>query len=78
MTLPVEVGAAGVAEILNVAVRTVHRYNVPAFRALYGFPEPRGYHGQSPWWWDTDIRVWKEGRPGAGAGGGPKPKERTK
>ncbi|MGX6604799.1 hypothetical protein ACWKSP_22125 [Micromonosporaceae bacterium Da 78-11] len=37
------------------------------------FPAPDGYHGKAPWWRlerADEILMWRDSRPGRGAGGG--------
>ena len=73
-----QLDSAGVALVLDVATETVHHYNTPKFRDLYGFPRPDGYIGRSPCWWDTTIAAWKPARLARRLRPGPQPKETSK
>jgi hypothetical protein len=37
-------------------------------------PEPDHHVGRTPVWLEATIEAWEKGRPGRGAGGGPKPR----
>lgn len=65
----IQLDTAGVADLLGVDRGTVYRYR-SGDRAKYGFPEPDGHLGQSPWWWSTTIERWAAKRPGKGTGAG--------
>lgn len=69
MSTRVQLDTAAVADRLQVTPSTVRRYMM-ADRARYGFPDPDGRLGRSPWWWSTTIDKWVKGRPGQGAGAG--------
>lgn len=58
---------ADVAARLGVQRRTVEAYR---HHPQYGFPEPDGRLGRTPWWWPATIDTWQKGRPGQGRGGG--------
>lgn len=58
---------AGVAARLGVQRRTVEAYR---HHTQYGFPEPDGRLGRTPWWKPATIDAWQKGRPGQGRGGG--------
>ena len=58
---------ADVAARLGVKPRTVEAYR---HHPQYGFPEPDGRLGRTPWWLPATIDTWQEGRPGQGRGGG--------
>lgn len=51
-----------VAEYLGVQASTVR-----AYVARREMPEPDGRVWRTPWWWDTTIIAWQQGRPGRGA-----------
>lgn len=59
-----------VADRLGVSRETITKYVTPERIARYGFPEPDGRIGGSPWWWSTSIDAWQANRPGKGAGAG--------
>lgn len=61
-----------VAARLGVKPRTVEAYR---HHPQYGFPEPDGRLGRTPWWWPATIDTWQKGRPGQGRGGG-RPRKR--
>ena len=63
---------ADVAARLGVQRRTVEAYR---HHPQYGFPEPDGRLGRTPWWWPATIDTWQKGRPGQGRGGG-RPRKR--
>ena len=58
---------AGVAARLGVQRRTVEAYR---HHIQYGFPEPDGRLGRTPWWKPATIDAWQKARPGQGRGGG--------
>jgi predicted DNA-binding transcriptional regulator AlpA len=58
-----------VAARLGVTRATIQRYR-SADRGKYGFPEPDGMIGRTPWWKPETIDAWAANRPGKGAGGG--------
>lgn len=66
---PTMLTMADVGELLGVDVATVRRYRM-ADRARYGFPEPDGVLGRTPWWSRATIDAWVAARPGKGAGAG--------
>ena len=61
-----------VAARLGVKPRTVEAYR---HHIQYGFPEPDGRLGRTPWWKPATIDDWQKGRPGQGRGGG-RPRKR--
>jgi hypothetical protein len=65
----VQLDTTGVGERLGIDAASVRRYSV-ADRSKYGFPEPDGHIGRSPWWWSDRIDEWAASRPGRGAGAG--------
>ncbi|WP_079626333.1 hypothetical protein [Mycobacteroides abscessus] len=42
----------------------------------HDMPEPDHHIGRTPLWKPTTISAYKKSRPGQGAGGGPKPRQR--
>ncbi len=59
---PVQWSVGEVAEHLGVQASTVR-----AYVARREMPEPDGRVWRTPWWRDTTIIAWQQGRPGRGA-----------
>jgi len=59
-----------VAARLGVTRATIQKYRTREYLERYGFPEPDGMIGRTPWWRPETIDAWAANRPGQGVGGG--------
>ncbi|MEJ3651820.1 hypothetical protein WEH80_02270 [Actinomycetes bacterium KLBMP 9759] len=75
------IGVLGIAEALGVSRHAVHKWRSRYPRdASHPFPEPDVEVDGAPGWRPEridEVRQWREGLPGRGAGGGRPPASRT-
>lgn len=56
-----QLDTSAVARLAGIKPESLRRQRVRGV-----VPEPDGYLGTTPWWWESTIRVWLRARPARG------------